>query len=261
MASEERLRLAARSIPQIFALYDRSGRYLFVNEAGTRLVGRDQDDLIGLSDDEVFGLSRRAGVLPPRPGDHRDAAGDERRVPRRRGRRERADRPRRLPAPAPGGRRLRRGAADRPRRDRRAPGRGRPRGVRGRARAVERRTPAVRVRGEPRPAGAAPHRIVSFVQLLERRYRGRFDDGRGRDDRVHRRGREPHAGPDQRPARLLARLHAGPRLCRALPRRGRAGRGPRPARGDRERPGPTSASATCPRSAATGASSSRSSRT
>ncbi len=55
-ASGERLKLAARSIPQIFALYDRSGRYLFVNEAGTRLVGRAQDDLLGRSDEEVFGL-------------------------------------------------------------------------------------------------------------------------------------------------------------------------------------------------------------
>ena len=55
-ASGERLRLAARSIPQIFALYDRSGRYLFVNEAGTRLLGRAQDDLLGRSDEEVFGI-------------------------------------------------------------------------------------------------------------------------------------------------------------------------------------------------------------
>ncbi len=55
-ASGERLRLAARSIPQVFALYDRSGRYLFVNEAGARLVGRAPDDLIDRSDEEVFGL-------------------------------------------------------------------------------------------------------------------------------------------------------------------------------------------------------------
>ncbi len=54
-ASGKRLKLAARSIPQVFALYDRSGRYLFVNEAGTRLVGRAQHDLLGRSDEEVFG--------------------------------------------------------------------------------------------------------------------------------------------------------------------------------------------------------------
>ena len=54
-ASEERLRLAAGSIPQVFAIYDRSGRYLFVNEAGTRFVGRPADDLVGRTDLEVFG--------------------------------------------------------------------------------------------------------------------------------------------------------------------------------------------------------------
>ncbi|MEN6517766.1 MAG: PAS domain-containing protein [Methanospirillum sp.] len=55
-AREERLRLAARSIPQVFAIYDRSGRYLFVNEAGTRFVGRSAEDLMGRTDEEVFGL-------------------------------------------------------------------------------------------------------------------------------------------------------------------------------------------------------------
>ena len=54
-AGGERFELAARSIPQVFALYDRSGRYLFVNEAGARLLGRPQDDLVGRSDEEVFG--------------------------------------------------------------------------------------------------------------------------------------------------------------------------------------------------------------
>ena len=53
--SEERLRLAAGSIPQVFAIYDRSGRYLFVNEAGTRFVGRDAAGLVGRTDEEVFG--------------------------------------------------------------------------------------------------------------------------------------------------------------------------------------------------------------
>jgi PAS domain S-box-containing protein len=55
-SSEERLRHAARSIPQVFAIFDRSGRYLFLNEAGTRFVGRRAEDLIGRTDREVFGL-------------------------------------------------------------------------------------------------------------------------------------------------------------------------------------------------------------
>ena len=109
-------------------------------------------------------------------------------------------------------------------------------GYAARARPVERRAPAVRVRGEPRPAGAAP--VDRQLRPAPRTALPRaLRRGRGRDDRVHRRGREPHAGPDQRPARLLARLHAGPLVRRPLPRRGRGRRGPRPAGRDRRERG------------------------
>lgn len=58
-ASEERLSLAARAIPQVFAIYDRNGRYLFVNGVGLRLLGREEDEVLGRTDAEVFGFSHR----------------------------------------------------------------------------------------------------------------------------------------------------------------------------------------------------------
>ncbi|MEN6341093.1 MAG: PAS domain-containing protein [Methanospirillum sp.] len=61
LAREERLRLAAESIPQIFAIYDRAGRYVFVNEAGARFVGREAEDLVGRTDEEIFGLRGAPG--------------------------------------------------------------------------------------------------------------------------------------------------------------------------------------------------------
>ncbi len=156
LAREERLRLAARSIPQVFAIYDRSGRYLFVNEAGTRLVGRRAEDLIGRTDEEVFGLRgapayarlvrETIGTLKESGGEFRVAGADGS---------ERIVVASCLPLLQEDGdcgevllighdvTGERRAAAV-------------ARGVRGRARAVERRAAAVRVRGEPRPAGAAP---------------------------------------------------------------------------------------------------------
>ena len=73
--------------------------------------------------------------------------------------------------------------------------------------------------------------IVSFSQLLERRYRGQLDAGRGRVHRVHRRGRHPDAGPDPGPARLLAGEHerAGRSTRPTRARPGRRGAQPRPA--------------------------------
>ncbi len=98
------------------------------------------------------------------------------------------------------------------------------------------------VRLEPRPAGAAPI-IVSFSQLLERRYTGQARRGRGRVHRLHRRGRQPDADPDPGPPRLLAREHdeAGAPPDRDGGRDGRGGAEPRPPaprgrRGDHARP-------------------------
>ncbi len=77
--SEERFRLAARSLPQLFAIYDRSGRYLFINEVGLRLVRRRHENLIGRTDEEVFGprstpgycrlLQETMASLSPRSGE------------------------------------------------------------------------------------------------------------------------------------------------------------------------------------------------
>ena len=54
-ASEERFRLAARSIPQVFAIFDRMGRYLFINEVGLGLLGLEEHEVLGRTDAEVFG--------------------------------------------------------------------------------------------------------------------------------------------------------------------------------------------------------------
>ncbi len=58
-ASEERFRLAACSIPEVFAIYDRAGRYLFINGVGLELLGREEHDLLGRTDLEVFGSEAR----------------------------------------------------------------------------------------------------------------------------------------------------------------------------------------------------------
>ena len=63
-ASEERFRLAACSIPQVFAIYDRAGRYLFINGVGLELLGREEHDLLGRTDLEVFGSEARPAYCP-----------------------------------------------------------------------------------------------------------------------------------------------------------------------------------------------------
>jgi PAS domain S-box-containing protein len=79
MAREERLRLAAGSIPQAFAIYDRSGRYLFVNEAATRLAGGNTGEFVGRTDEEVFGLRSApawAGLVRETLGTLEESAGE-----------------------------------------------------------------------------------------------------------------------------------------------------------------------------------------
>ncbi|GEM_PF-790746 len=58
-ASEARLRLATASVPMVFAIVDRDGRYLFVNEAGAAFAGRPAGELIGRADDEIPGPGGR----------------------------------------------------------------------------------------------------------------------------------------------------------------------------------------------------------
>jgi PAS domain S-box-containing protein len=53
--SETRLRAAAHSIPQVFAICDLAGRFLFINEAGLRMTGRTQEEVIGRTSRELFG--------------------------------------------------------------------------------------------------------------------------------------------------------------------------------------------------------------
>lgn len=52
--SEWRFRLAAHSIPQVFAIYDRNGRYLFINEVGLMLLGKEEHEVLGRTDAEIL---------------------------------------------------------------------------------------------------------------------------------------------------------------------------------------------------------------
>ncbi len=81
---------------------------------------------------------------------------------------------------------------DEPRHHRAEGGRGGTRAVRRGPRAVERGAAAVRVRGEPRPAGAAP-RHRQLLPAPRAAVQGKARPGRGRVHRVHRRRREPDA--------------------------------------------------------------------
>ncbi len=70
--------------------------------------------------------------------------------------------------------------------------------------------------------------IVSFSQLLERRYKGKTRRGRGRFHRVYRRRRSADAGPDPRPPPVLAYRDAGAAARAVRAGRGRCGRAPAP---------------------------------
>ena len=94
--------------------------------------------------------------------------------------------------------------------------------VHGRPAAVERGAAAVRVRGEPRPAGAAPV-DRQLLPAPRAAVQGTARRGRRRVHRVHRRGRQPDAAADRGPAPALAGRDEG-QAARPDGRRGGRGR-------------------------------------
>ncbi|WP_066383302.1 diguanylate cyclase domain-containing protein [Anabaena sp. CA = ATCC 33047] len=62
--SEELFRLAINHIPDVFVIYDAQRRFQFVNQAGLTLSGKQPQDLLGRTDDQVFPPEVTASYLP-----------------------------------------------------------------------------------------------------------------------------------------------------------------------------------------------------
>ncbi len=173
-------------------LIGRNARMLYPDDEAYAYVGREKHDQIV---ENGLGRSRRSGGA----GTARSSTScsPSRRSTRQPLRRRHLHRARYHDAP----------------RERTVPG-----GLRRGSQTVERGARAVRVRGEPRPAGAAPqHR--QLLPTPRTPVQGQARRRRRRVHRVHRRGRHPDAGPDPRPPPALA-----DRDARAAPRADRRGR-------------------------------------
>ncbi|RUR84194.1 hypothetical protein PCC6912_17880 [Chlorogloeopsis fritschii PCC 6912] len=62
--SEERFRLAVNHAPDVFVIYDRDRRFLYVNEKARELTGWTLDHFIGYRDDDLFPPEVTAPYLP-----------------------------------------------------------------------------------------------------------------------------------------------------------------------------------------------------
>ncbi|WP_088891301.1 sensor histidine kinase [Leptolyngbya ohadii] len=62
--SEERLRLAVNSLPDVFAIYDAERRFQYVNDAGLRRVNLTLEDMIGKRDEEIWQKEITQPYLP-----------------------------------------------------------------------------------------------------------------------------------------------------------------------------------------------------
>ncbi|NJL62966.1 MAG: PAS domain S-box protein [Methylacidiphilales bacterium] len=61
--SEERFRLAADNIPDVFSIYDAQRRLQFVNSQGLHVIGKTNAEILGKTDEEIFPLSATSAYL------------------------------------------------------------------------------------------------------------------------------------------------------------------------------------------------------